>query len=122
MNKSHHLILLIFIILTGLSSCNKEKFPKDKNLIGHWIEKTENSAKLELIFNEDHTLYFIKPDGTTNLFNYSLDKSSETLILTTDSGMSGYPIYWNKKNDEITIKNLVPGVPENPSLTTFEKM
>lgn len=114
------ILIFIPIVLLGFSSCNKEKFPQDKNLLGHWIEKSNVSPKAELVFNDDHTVYFTKPN-TIDTFNYSLDKSNESLLLHFDAGFSSHKIQWNKKENEITIWNLFPSIPENPSVTTFAK-
>lgn len=120
MKYIYSILIFIPIVLLGFSSCNKEKFPQDKNLLGHWIEKSNVSPKAELVFNDDHTVYFTKPN-TIDTFNYSLDKSNESLLLHFDAGFSSHKIQWNKRENEITIWNLFPSIPENPSVTTFAK-
>ena len=113
-------ISILFIITVSLLvlSCDMEKFPKDKNLQGHWVVKEYKVEKLELIFYENQTMDFIKQNSTLT-FNYTLDKSSEHLILNSDLGTSSHKILWNKKHDEITVWDLFPSFPENPSVIVF---
>lgn len=120
MKEAKYFILIIIMGSLVFFSCDKEKFPKDENLQGRWIEKADKQEKVELIFYSNQTMDFIKPNSTLT-YNYTLDKSSEHLILNSDVGTSSHKILWNKKNDEITVWDLFPSFPENPSVIVFER-
>ena len=121
MKNNPSILIFIPIFLLGFSSCDKEKFPKEKNLIGHWVEKTPDSAKKEMTFYKGNTVYYINPWNTTSTYRYELDKSSKNLRLIYDIESTFHNIKWNKKKDELTILGLNPGPPEIVSETRFEK-
>jgi hypothetical protein len=119
--KKFKLISLFALLM--LVSCKKEVFPKKKNIIGTWVEQTNNSFKHKLVFEED-VLYFTKSSRTDTSF-YSLDKEKKVLSLTLVNSPSGisteHKILINKKNNELTIWGLFISTPENISETVFKK-
>ncbi len=114
---------LILIALTFIATdCGKKTFPKNHtDIVGAWVEKTSNLDKTHIEFKSNSTLYLTKPSEPTDTFSFSLDHSDERLCLMNDAGRSCIKLVWNKKEDEITIYNLFASIPENPSITVFEK-
>lgn len=115
--------LLYLFVLLLLVSCKKEVFPKKKDLLGTWVQQTNNSFKHKLVFEEE-ILYFFKSSSTDTL-TYWLDnkeKVLQTQLYNNQSGVIGrHEILLNKKNDELTIWGLFISTPENVSETIFNK-
>jgi hypothetical protein len=115
MKKSCYTLL----ILISLIGCKKEKFPKSEDLIGNWIEITDNSFKHELIF-ETEKVYFVKPSQTDTL-TYVLDKKEELMFVSSSFGEGSLKIILNKKEGLLTVWGLFPSIPEKVSETVFKQ-
>ncbi len=115
MKKSCYTLL----ILISLIGCKKENFPKSEDLIGSWIEVTDNSFKHELIF-ETEKVYFVKSTQTDTL-TYVLDKKEELIFLSSSSAESSHKILLNKKEGLLTVWGLFPSIPEKVSETVFKQ-
>lgn len=76
---------IIKIVLLICISCDQEKFPKDKNIQGHWKQKFWDERNVELQFNPDQIVYFSK-FNTVDTFYYTLNKSSERLMMFSGTG------------------------------------
>ena len=115
--------IFIFLLLTILISCKKEKFPDIDDLNGAWTEQTDNSFKNKLNFNQT-TLYFMNSD-TTDSYLYTLDKKKGRLHLriksNSSTGESSHKIQINRKGDVLTIWGLFSSIPEQTTITKFAK-
>ena len=117
------IILIIIAISLLFTSISCEKFPKEKDLIGTWIEQTDNVFKQKYIFEEEivYSLYSTSIDT----FFYRLDKKQEYLYLISKQdpeATSSHEINLNKKKKELTIWGLYMSIPEEgPSKTVFKK-
>lgn len=115
-----NIALTYLLALLMLTSCKKEALPDKADLIGTWIEQTDDSFKHKLIFEEE-TVYFFKPTSTDTL-SYWLDDNQEKIYFSHPSvGESNHKILFNKEKDELTIWGLFPSTPENQSETVFKK-
>jgi len=118
-NKSILILSIAFVLC--VSSCKKEVFPDQNDIVGTWIEKTTNSDKTQFTFRDNGIAYLTKPNQPTDTLSYILNDSKELLYLSNDAGESNHQIELHKKTDELTIWNLFPSIPENPSEKIFEK-
>lgn len=116
-------IWLLSLTLLSITACNKEQFPEEKDLQGSWTEITENEEKNRLYF-EEQTLYFNKIT-ITDTFIYHFDKKQGYIYLRLknhpESGESYHEILINKKEGVLTIRNLFAAIPENTSVSKFNK-
>lgn len=114
--------LMYLFILLLLVSCKKEVFPNKSDIIGAWIEQTNNPFKHKLVFKEE-TLYFFKSSSTDTL-SYWLDEKNEVLSLQLLNSQTDittkHKISFNKKNKELRIWGLFISAPEE-SETLFKK-
>ncbi|MDD3692159.1 MAG: hypothetical protein WC142_09845 [Bacteroidales bacterium] len=110
-------ITLIMSFIFIFVSC--EKFPKNDELIGSWVEQTDNTFKCKLIF-EDEIVYLFKSSKIDTL-SYWLDKKQKRIFFNYPSGASSFKINLNKRDKELTIWGLYMSIPEKPSETVFRK-
>ncbi len=110
--------LLIFVLFI---SCEKEDFPRKKELIGTWIEETSNQNKAKLKFTDEY-LYIIR-NNSIDTFNYYLDNEREALKLffknNLSAGESSHNILFNKRQNELSITSIIPSTDD--SYRKFEK-
>jgi len=114
------IILISISLLFTFISC--EKFPKEKDLIGSWIEQTDNVFKAKLTFEEE-IVYHFRPTSIDTFF-YWLDKKQESLYFAPkkySEDKSFHKISLNKKKNELTIWGLYISIPEKPSETVLKK-
>lgn len=121
MNSRKIILALLLPGLLLLFSCQKEIFPEINDITGNWIEKTDNIEKTQLSVYSNQTLTITKPGQNKESYTYELNSSSKLLILRSGAGESQHNIQWNQKENELTIWNLFPSIPEDPSSTVFEK-
>ncbi len=109
-------------IMTLLVSCEKEKFPEQKQLQGTWKEITENTFKHKLRF-ENETMYFFKSNSIDTL-TFRLDDNKERMYLQLKNHNSEieskHKIKLNKKRNELTVWNLFITI-GNETETIFKK-
>lgn len=114
------LILLCFTAV--IMSCNIEVFPDETDLSGTWIEQTSQTDKMQLTFKENSTVFITKPYQATDTLEYYLDNSKEQIRFIIGDNYSTHQIELNKSTEELTIWNIKAGIPENSSVTVFEKI
>jgi outer membrane biogenesis lipoprotein LolB len=116
--------IMLALLASGLLllACTKEIFPDPMDITGNWIEKTSQSEKTELSIYSNQTLTIQKPGQDKDSYTWELNSSSKLLILKSGAGESHHSISWNQKKNELTIWNLFPSIPEDPSSIVFEKI
>ena len=102
------LIFILVLTTTFFVSCKKEKFPDIDDLSGSWIEQTDHFNKHKLIFNKE-VLIFIKPTSI-DTFSYHLDKKQELIFLTSSIGESNHKVLFDKKENKLSIWDLLGGL------------
>lgn len=122
MNSRKIILAMLLPGLFLLYSCTKEIFPDINDITGNWIEKTDNTDKIELSIFSNQTLTIKRPGLAVETYAFELDSSSKLLILKSGAGESHHSIHWNQKKNELTIYSLFPSVPEEPSSSVFEKI
>ena len=113
------LIFILVLTTTFFVSCKKEKFPDIDDLSGSWIEQTDHFNKHKLIFNKE-VLIFIKPTSI-DTFSYHLDKKIELIFFTSSIGESNHKVLFDKKENKLSIWDLLGGIPEKEIVTVFLK-
>ncbi|MBW6490284.1 MAG: hypothetical protein K0B15_03710 [Lentimicrobium sp.] len=114
---------LLLLIAGLLFSCSKDQFPDEFSIQGTWIEKTENSFKVEIEFRSQNRAFLRKfADTPVDSLKYRLDKSDELLLFLPDDFPDGnrstHKLTYSQKNDELTIAGLFPSQ-QNESSTVF---
>ena len=114
--------LLVFLSL----GCNKDKFPDEFLIQGAWIEKTGNDFKVEIEFKTSNRAYLKKQAGhPTDTLKYRLDKADELLLFLQEDFPTGprttHKLTYNQKSEVLGIENLLPSIPENTSITIFQR-
>lgn len=112
-NNMRSVIILLFSFL--FFSCEKEDFPRKKELIGTWIEETSSQNKAKLKFT-DENLYIIGINSI-DTFNYYLDNEREALKLffknNLSAGESSHNILNNKRQNELSITSIIPSTDDS---------
>lgn len=121
----YYLIPALFLFLL-IGGCAKDKFPDEFTLIGQWLEKTEDSNKIELEFKRGNRAYVNKPGNAfIDTLNYKLDKANELKLYLPEDYPNGkhtlHNITYSSRKEELVIYNLLPSIPENPSRNVFKR-
>jgi hypothetical protein len=118
------LLLLLAMVLTA-TSCDKEVFPKEDEIVGHWLEQDASKPVDELnrLVITDTQFTIIDFTGGTNTLNYTLEKKSGSILLTepTYGGTAALEINYNRREETLGIYGLFMAIPENQKWYYFER-
>jgi len=120
------LSVLTALILTLTLACNKDEFPDEFSIIGPWLENTTNTSKVEIQFKTGNMVYL--KSGSSEPFDtlrYRLEKKDELQLFLSEEYPDGkrttHKLGYSQKNEELTIFNLFPSIPDSPPSLVFKR-
>jgi hypothetical protein len=116
-------LLLIFFLITA---CNKDEFPDEFSLIGAWIEQTADTNKTEIEFKNGNRVFLKKASlQIADTLRYRLDKEDELQLYLPaeypDGSRTYHKLRYSQKKKELTIFDLFPSQPAEPTEIVFKK-
>jgi hypothetical protein len=114
------------LILMVVVACNKDEFPDEFSIIGAWIEQTSDTSKVEIEFRSGNRV-FLKSGSQqpVDTLRYKLDKTDELQLFQPAGYPDGTRTYhklgYSQKKKELTIYDLFPTLPTEPTAMVFKR-